>query len=161
MEFKDLLDYAQAQAISHTLDNSELSIWRSLCRSYSKKFATPLHLCLDGTIPMEDVLLAVFEEQLEKFDEEKDLEGILETIYEMEDPEYIRQKKKELDEYDKQAEREEEERIKEGRPIHKALRGEATGSEMPEKPKPKELPKSGGINLSYLEREESGRQFEE
>lgn len=167
MEFKDLLDYCQAQAIANTLENTELSVWRSLCRSYSKKFATPLHLCLDGTIPMEEILLAVFEDQLDDFDEEKDLENMLDTIYSMEDPTYEKQKKHELAEFIEKAEKEEEERLAAGRPIHRALKGEAgeasisSEETLPKKEKPKELPKSGGINLSYLENEENGRQFEE
>jgi len=157
MEFKDLLDLAQAQAISNTLEHTEVSVWRSICRSYSKKFATPLHLCLDGTIPMEDVMLAVYEEQLENFDEENDIDNILDTIYTIEDPDYEQQKKYELGEFIHKAEREEAERIKAGKPIHKAMKDEEswpTEKTLPKKVKPKKLPKSGGINLSYLEAEE-------
>lgn len=163
MEFKDLLDYCQAQAIANTLENTELSVWRNLCRNYSTRFSTPLHLCLDGTIPMEDIMLAVFEDQLDNFEEEKDLENILDTIYAMEDPEYEKQKRDELEDFIIKAEKEEEDRLAAGKPIHRALRGEAslpTEETLPEK-KPLELPKSGGINLSYLEKEENGRQFEE
>ena len=144
-DFGDILQWAQAEAICNTLESNELSIWRSLCRSYSRKFSTPLSDCLDGTVPMEDILLATFEEQLEDFDEDKDLESILETISGLEDPEYQRSRRREEDEYAKQAEKEEEERLAAGKPIHPSLKGEHGFDEVP-----KELPKSGGVNFSYL-----------
>lgn len=152
MEFKELLDYYKMEAINNTLVNTEVSVWRTLCRNYSKKFSTPLHLCLDGTIPPEDILLAEFEDQLEGFDEEKDLEAMLDQIYMIEDPEYEQQKQDELKEFMEKAEREEVERIRLGKPIHKALKNEPT---LAETSIPKELPKSGGINLSYLAKEEN------
>lgn len=163
MDFSDLLDYTQAQAIVNTLENTELAVWRRKCRTYSQKFSTSLHLCLNGTIPAEEILLAVFEDQLESFEEEKDLDNLLDTIYSMEDPDYERQKKEDLEEFIEKAEKEEDERLAAGRPIHKGLKGEATipTQEIPGEQKPKELPKSGGINLSYLEREEKGHRFEE
>lgn len=164
MYFKELLDYCQAQAITNVLENTELSVFRSICRQYSAKFNTPLHLCLDGTIPLEDIMLAVFEDQLDSFDEEKDLENILDIIYGMEDPEYAKQKKEELEEFIEKAEMEEHERVASGKPIHRAMKDETSipsEKTVLKKTAPKELPKSGGINLSYLEREESGRQFED
>lgn len=152
MDFKDLLDLYKSEAINNTISVNEISVWRSICRSYSKKFSTPLHLCLDGTIPMEDILLAEFEEQLSDFDADKDLEAMLDQIYALEDPEYEKSKQDELEEFMEKAERDEEKRIKLGKPIHKEMKQETS---LPAAP-PKNLPKSGGINLSYLSKEEEG-----
>lgn len=149
IDFKDVLDYCKAQAIVHTLQGSEEALWRSICRSYSKKFHTPLHLVLN--MDPEQVMLAEFEDQLEGFDETKDLDGILDKVYMLEDPAYEVEKRKELQDFIDKAEREEDERLASGKPIHPSLKNEETLKEVVPS---KELPKSGGINLSYLEREE-------
>lgn len=154
MDFKELLEYSQAEAISSFLSADEVSVWRSICRSYSKKFSTPLHLCLDGTIPPEDILLAEYEDQLEKFKIEEDLEVLLDKIYMLIDPEYEREKKVELEDFIKKAEREEEERIKKGKPIHRAMKDEPTLKTMEDEVKTQK-PTHGYIDLSYLEKEEN------
>lgn len=156
MEFEELLESAQADAILSFLQSDEVSVWRAICRSYSKKFSTPLHLCLDGTIPMEDILLAEYEDQLEKFKKDEDLEVLLDKIYTLIDPEYEGEKRVELDDFIKKAEREEEERLRLGKPIHKSLKNEPTLKTLPEKSEVKEnKPTEGFIDLSYLEREEN------
>jgi len=83
------------------------------------------------------------------------LEKILDHIYTMEDPNYAREKVRELDDFVKRAEREEAERIRLGKPIHKALKQEPSLKNTPEKEESEE-PKqtSGGINLAYLAKEE-------
>ena len=152
MEFKDLLDNAKAEAIANTLVGTEVSVWRQICRSYSEKFATPLHMCLDGTISPEDIMLAYYESQLDEFEEDRDLENILDQIYLMEDPEYTEEKRKEVEDFVEKTRREEAERIRLGKPIHKSMK--VTPKKTPEKPIPANFPKSGGINLSYLAEEE-------
>jgi hypothetical protein len=133
-----------------------VSIWRSLCRSYSKKFSTPLHLCLDGTIPAEDILLAEFEDQLDNFDADKDLDTILEQIYRIEDPDYEEKVEEEVREFMAQAAKEERDRVRLGKPIHRLLGKEPNLENTSEKPPAIDPKKSGGhINLSYLEREEA------
>jgi hypothetical protein len=159
MDFKDLLDYCKAEAIANTISTNEISVWRGLCRSYSQKFATPLHLCLDGTIDPEAIILAEFEDQLCGFKEEDHLESILDEIYALEDPEYEAEKRKDLEDFMEKAEREEAERLRLGKPIHRAMKEETTLQKGPiEEPK-----RTGGsINLSYLEKEEIGSgNFEE
>lgn len=157
MDFKELLDYCKAQAILNTLEGSELSVWRNICRSYSRKFATPLHMCLNGDIPMEDILLAEFEDQLSDFDEEKDLDSVLDKIYALEDPEYEKEKANELEEFIDKAEAEEEERLKKGKPIHSSMKNEPSLKTLPENaPKLEEnKPTRGGVDLSYMESEEN------
>ena len=157
MDFKDLLDYCKAEAIANTLLSTELSIWRALCRSYSKKFSTPLHMCLDGTIPAEDILLAEFEDQLDNFDMDKDLDTVLEQIYRIEDPDWDEKMEEDVQEFMVRARFEEAERIRLGKPIHKLLGKEPNLENTPEVPPPLSPQKRGGhINLSYLEREEMG-----
>lgn len=159
MDFKELLDYCQAQAIAHTLESTEMSVWRSLCRNYSKTFHTRLDLVLE--MDPEAVMLAVFEEQLDDFDEAKDLDNLLDKLYALEDPEYESQKAVELDDFIERAEAEETERLKAGKPIHPAMKNDSSLPAPKEKPV-EELPKSGKLNLSYLEREENPfGQFEE
>lgn len=160
MDFKELLETAQADAILGKLSPDELTVWRSICRSYSKKFSTPLHLCLDGTIPAEDILLAEYEDQLEKLDLDEGLEGLLDKIYTLLDPEYEGEKKVELDDFIAKAEKEEEERIRKGKPIHRSMKNESTLKTLPENAEVMEnKPTGGSIDLSYLEKEEnlSGR----
>jgi len=153
MEFKTLLDWAKAQAILNTLEGTEYSVWRSVCRSYSKTYSTPLHLCLNGDIPPEDILLAEFESQLEDIDLEKDIEHILDQIYRLEDPEYERNRANELDDFIVQAELEEKERIKKKKPIHSSLRSETSKKTLPKSVDEltKNLPKGGHLNLSHLD----------
>ena len=88
IDFKDLLDTCQAEAIANKLSPTESSIWRSLARSYSKLFSTPLHLVLN--MDSEHVILNVYEYQLKDLDEDKieNLEHLMETIYTIEDPDY-------------------------------------------------------------------------
>lgn len=155
MEFKELLDYCKAQAIANTLEGNELTVWRSICRSYSQKFHTPLHLVYD--MDPEEVMLAEFEDQLDGFKEE-DVESILEEIYMLDDPDYESSKRTELKNFIEMAEEEEAERLRLGKPIHKAMKEETSIPEtLPEKPKKSKenKPSGGSINLAYLEKMDS------
>jgi len=155
MEFKELLDWAKSEAIANTLQSTEISVWREICRKYSEKFSTALHLCLDGTIDPQDIMLAHFESQLDEFDEEKDLEAVLDQIYTIEDPDYEKEKSKELDSFVKKAEKDEEERLRLGKPIHKAMK-KSNEVSLPKNPDEKTPKRTGGsINLSYLAKEEN------
>lgn len=152
MDFKELLDYCKAQAIANTLEGNELTVWRSICRSYSKKFFTPLHIVFE--MDPEEVMLAEFEDQLDGFKEE-DLENILEEVYMLEDPEYEKSKRTEIKNFIEMAEEEETERLRLGKPIHKAMKNEVSIPEtLPEKPKKSKenKPSGGSINLAYLEK---------
>jgi len=154
IDFKEFLNTAKIQAIANLLHPDEIAVWRSMCRSYSETYSTPLHLCLDGTIDGEEILLAVYEKQLDNFKEERDLENILEQIYTIEDPTYEKKKEEEVLDFIAEAEREEAERIKAGKLAHHSMKEDPTKKPLLEKPAPLELPKSGGINLAYLAKEE-------
>lgn len=156
MGIKELIDYCQAEAVASKLHPTEESLWRLFCREYSKTFHTPLHLVLE--MPPEEVLLHVYEERMDSdaWDEDTDegLQRILDLISMLEDPEYVSVQAKELEDFIEEAERLENERIEQGKPIHPGLRYE---SETKRPEPPLNAPKSGGINLSYLEKEENER----
>jgi hypothetical protein len=149
VDFQDIVDFCQAQALANKLEPTEDSVWRSLCRSYSKNFNTPLHLVLE--MSPEYVITHVYEERYSDINEEEQLDKLLDMIYSLADPEYEKQQREETVEFMAQAEAEEAERIRLGKPIHPALKKEHSLKDLPEE-EPK--PTSGSINLSYLEKEE-------
>lgn len=152
LEFKDLLDYCQAEAIANKLRPTEDSVYRAICRSYSKMFHTPLIEVL--SMNPEHVILEVYEEQLEDVDTDKfeNLERIMDTLMSIEDPDYERVRNEKLDEDIAKYEAEEEERIRLGKPVHPSL---AKPGPLDAPPPAPETPKSGSVDLSYLEREET------
>ena len=155
LNFRDLLDTCKAEAIANTLVTTEVSVWREMCRTYSKTFHTPLHLVLN--MAPEEVALAVFEEQLNDFDDEKHLETILDQIYTLEDPEYEDEKESQVDEFIEQARKDEEERLRLGKPIHRAMKNEDVLPGIAEPPIAPEK-SSGFLNLAYLAKEEEDQE---
>lgn len=155
LQFKDLTEYCQALAVAGKLSPDEESVWRYFCRVYSQKFNTPLVQVLE--MEPEHVILNVYESQMDDLDTDENLDRMLDIIYGLEDPEYEASKKEELNSFIEQAEKEEKERLSKNKPIHPALRYESEVSlkNTPEnEAATKEAPKSGGINLAYLAKEE-------
>lgn len=151
IEFKDLLEYCQAEAIASKMNPTEDSVWRALCRDYSEMFHTPLYLVLE--MDPEHVVLNVYEKQAEGMDTEdyQKLEHIMETLRGIQDPDYDFKKNKEQEEFDRQAELEEEERIKAGKPVWQPKKKPLFAKEQaPEK----KLPTGGSINLDYLAKQD-------
>jgi hypothetical protein len=157
----DVTEFCQALAIANKFSPDEEAVWRSVCRKYSSKFSTPLHEVLE--MDPEYVFTHYYEDQLEDLDAEEHIDKLLDIIYGLEDPEYEKTKKEEFDTFLEQAEAEEQERVKLGKPIHPALRGETSLKNTVKKQEDvvPESPKQGFIDLSYLEKEESGTGFEE
>lgn len=153
IDLKDLLEYCQAEAIANRMNPTEESLWRYFCREYSEKFFTPLYLVLE--MDPEHVLLHVYEKRSENMDLEdyQKLEAVLDTIKSMRDPNYEDTKQKEQDEFDRQAELEEEERIKANKPVYQP-KPKKTLSKKVEEPVEKR-PTQGSINLDYLSRQDS------
>ena len=143
----DLIESCSAQALSTKLLVTEASEWRSLCRKYSEKFHTPLHLVID--MDPEFVILNLYESNLEDVDVSESLEDLRDRVMHLEDPNYDAAKEKELAEFIKQAEEEEAERIKSGRPIRKSKKTDEAS--LPGGPSEKKPPTQGYLNLSYLE----------
>lgn len=149
VSFKDLFDLCQVEAIASKLAPDELSIYRYYCRQYSKLFHTPLHVV--QTMDPILVITEVIEDRLDPKDEFENVEQWLDVVYAAEDPAYESQRKQEEESYLAEAEEEEAERVRIGKPIHPSLKGETTL--VPEKPT---IPKSGGINMAamrHLEKE--------
>ncbi len=157
IEFKELLETCQAEAIANRMAPTEESVWRSICRKYSEQFHTPLAQVLE--MDPEHVILNVYESQSEDMDIEdyQKLEHIMDTIKGIEDPDYEAKKQTEQDEFDRQAELEEEERIKSGKAVHKSLQKDLDRKKAIEKGEPVEpkRPTGGMINLDYLSKQDS------
>lgn len=157
IDLKELLEYCQAEAIANRMAPTEESVWRGICRTYSERFHTPLAQVLE--MDPEHVVLNVYEAQAEDMDIEdyQKLEHIMDTIRTIEDPNYEKVKKSEQDEFDRQAELEEEERIKAGRAVHKSLQKDLDRKKASEKGEPEEpkKPTGGMINLDYLSKQDS------
>jgi hypothetical protein len=163
MDFKELTEYCQALALASKLSPDEAAVWRYMCRTYSRKFSTPLAQVIE--MDPEHVILNVYEDQMDELDTEENLEKFLDIVYGLEDPEYEAQKRSELDEFISKAEAEEQERVKKKKPIHPALRFESEVSTKNtsenEEVLPPNTPQGGSINLSYLAKEETEGGFEE
>lgn len=151
MTLQDIIDYCRAVAIADSLSAGEEANYRYICRQYSKTFSTPLDQVYD--MDPEEVCRAFFEDQMDSRDIEKDLETLLDIIYELEDPDYAHEKHKELKDFMKNAEEEERQRIAQKKPIHPGLRYESEVSlknTTEDPPSQKKEPTGGFINLSYL-----------
>jgi hypothetical protein len=158
MTFEELLDLATAEALASRLEPTEDYAWRKICRQYSKKFFTPLHEVF--AMNPEEVALHVFEDTLETFDTDEHMEQLLDLIYTLEDPEYAKHKEEEMQEFINDAVREEQERTREGRPIHPALGKDQSSGKLNSKAeirKEASLPAGGMVDLSYLDKNDNER----
>jgi len=152
VDLRAFLELAKIEAINSVLSPTEASVWRSLCRSYSKRFLTPL-AAVEEMCP-EKVVQAIFEDNLADFDADKDLAAIREQLLRIEDPNYDKSAEEDLDNFAALIEKKEAERLKSGKPI--------TKSKTPAMPtldnKSEDKPRQGGfVDFSALERlEEKG-----
>ena len=155
INFKEIIDACQAEALANKLSPSEDSVYRSLTRRYSKRFN--VSLATVRLMSIHDILLDLYEDQLEDIDTDDHLEDFKESIRKIKDPNYEENEEAAMDDFEEQALREEEERIKAGKPVHHSLRKQASlekrVSEVPEA-KSEKNPTGGFIDLSYLEKED-------
>lgn len=161
MDFKDLADFCQAQAVANKLHPTDESVWRKFCREYSNIFNTPLHI-VKAMEPV-DVVLELYEYQLDDISLDDNMETILDVIYSLEDPEYAKYKRDELKSFMKEAEEEEEQRQRAGRPIHKAMLDDDVSikNSIPKEAPISEpiKPRSGGIKFTDNNDGETGEDF--
>jgi hypothetical protein len=152
MEFKELLDFCQAEAIANKMSPTEASVWRGFCRTYSEKFHTPLAKVLE--MDPEHVILNVFESQSENLDIEdyQKLEHIMDTLQTIKDPEYERAKAGEQAEFDRRAEEEEAKRIAAGKPVYQ---GKKKNTFQKTEASEDKKPTGGMVNLDYLSQSDS------
>lgn len=133
-KFQDLLDCCLAEALENAFLPDAEVIFKSLCRTYSTKFHTPLHTVY--TLDPKEVIQAVLEERYVGSDIISNLEDMLEQVYTLEDPEYKKQKEVDMDSFVKAAEAKEQERIRKNNELKKE--------------RPKEEVKKGGFDASKL-----------
>ena len=107
---QELLTYCRVKALEDCLNPNLESIWRSITRSYSQKFATPLAQV--RAMDPEAVLSEVFEAQYEEIDVVEKIEGILEDLYKIENPNYEKARMVEMDSFMKNIEKREKKRLK-------------------------------------------------
>jgi hypothetical protein len=145
--FDDVVDYCRAEAIASKLFPTLESSWRAFCRQYSKTFHTPLHDVMD--LDPEFVMLAVFEEgySSKNMANRDDAAYIIEEFRRMEDPNYDATQAQEFEDFAEGIEEWEDFRQSVKSPIPK--KGQQVEASKPEEPK--ETPKQGFIDLSYLE----------
>jgi hypothetical protein len=147
LHISEIIECCQVEAIANKLDPTNAVRWQRFCRDYSKVFNTPYHQVLQ--MDPEFVILAVYEEQLDNVDVEEKMEELMDRVLSIEDPDYEKTKEQDILEFMRMSEEEEEERIKAGKPVFQKKK-----KSIPKKEEklPENLPTSGGINLSYLEK---------
>lgn len=150
-DLKLVADAAQIEAIAEKLNPTNEGIWRAICRSYSKKFATPLHEVL--RMDPEHVFLHHYESELETVDSEENFDELHRMIKVIEDPTYVQQEQEELDDFIALAEAQEKERIRLGKPIHPGMKSALESMPTLQNPH-KDLPKEGFVDFSKLNPDE-------
>jgi len=162
MSFRELLETAQSIALSEKLHPTEVSIWYKYCREFSTRFHTSLIEVL--TLDPEFVVHQVTSDQLSTWNTEERIDDVLDLIGNLSNPNYDQEKEKALREEMRQIVEEEKRRVEMGEAIHSSL---DTSKKFGDKPKEdtgeKELPKSGGINMSLIKQlqneEKEGGEF--
>jgi len=109
MMFNDLLTLCKLKAIDSLLTPTEESTWKSFCRAYSERFYTPLPQVYQ--MDMEEVIGTILEANYADLDVFEEIEGILEDIYKLEDPNYMKKQKEESKAFVEHIERREKNRF--------------------------------------------------
>lgn len=145
MDFYNLLEITQLRAIQAALQPSAESVWRMRCRAYSEKFFTPLHVVMHELDPAF-VLQALYEERYTPSEVQEDLEGILETLYRIKDPNYNAVTQQETEDLvDNVLNKEIARLAKKKRPTQETIQQDIKSAK----------PKSGSMNFQDLEKMES------
>lgn len=144
MAFQEILELCKAKAISDLLSPSEDSVYRSICRTYSKTFHTELEKVY--AMDPEKVVSAVFEDKYDQVDRIEHLETLLEEIYTLEDPDYRKQQQAEMEPFIKMAEKLEKARMQktEKTPFSRDV------------PKEESKPTGGSVDFSGLNEKKEG-----
>lgn len=148
MSFRTLIETAQSLAIADKLAPTEIAIWERYCREFSTRFSTPL-LEVQKMDPLF-VMTQVSGDNLSDFNPEENMQSLWEMLGSLSDPNYDINKERAIQDEMRQIQEREEKRLKEGRPIHESLgrnKKVITKDQLP-----KELPKSGGLNMDAIRR---------
>lgn len=158
IEFNELLEVLQAEALADKFEPTQTSVWENICRQYSKKFVTPLHIVLK--MDPEFVIRQIYADQMDEANFDDHLEHLVDLLKHLEDPEYDADAEKDLQDFIAQAEAEEEERKAQGLPLKSIFRKghkKVEPKKVEEKPVEPEAPKSGTANLGGLADDENER----
>ena len=147
MSFRDLIDTAQSIAISEKLVPDETAVWERYCREFSTRFSTPL-MEVRSMDPLF-VLCQVNCDNLSDFDVEERLDDLKDLLGSLSDKDYDIKKERLFREEMRKIEEEEALRLEEGRAVHPSLEKDKRVIAK-DQPKPKEMPKQGGINMGLI-----------
>lgn len=150
--FNELIEYCKAIALKNAFIPTEDSVWKSICRTYSKTFHTPLHQVLQ--LDPEHVILAVLEDRYDGIDMLANVESFLDQIYALEDPNYRKQQNEDMDVFAQQAEELEQKRINKNNQRDAANKKALSGKQEPE---PENKPTGGSVDFSGLKNEDPGK----
>jgi hypothetical protein len=112
MFFRDLLETAQAVALSNRLNATEVSIYEKICREYSKTFHTELTKVYD--LSFEFVVCQLYADRLDGWNEEENKDEFIDLFGSLSDPDYDANKEKALREENRKLIEEEEQILAEG-----------------------------------------------
>lgn len=137
MDFYKILEYCELKAIQSAVSPTTDSIWRLQCRKYSKEYFTPLHevVKLDPLF----VLQALYEEKYRPNEIESELEGILENLYTIQDPNYTKISNEDMEELVDQVLNKEIKRLSKKKPTQDNIIAEVIEAES--------KPKQGSMNF--------------
>jgi hypothetical protein len=87
-DFYSIFEIAQIRAMHEAIDPGMESIWRMKCREYSQRFYTPLHEV--SKLDPAFILQALYEEHYTPSVIAEEMEDILEKLYQIQDPNYVK-----------------------------------------------------------------------
>jgi hypothetical protein len=146
MFFRELLETAQSVALAGRLNPTEVVVYEKVCREYSKTFHTELMKVYE--LPFEFVVTQIYADRLDNWSEEEQRDDFLDLYGSLADPDYDANKERAHREEMRKILEEEQLRLQEGRAIHPSLENKKAKEE--KKLPPKEIPKSGGINMDLI-----------
>jgi hypothetical protein len=106
---QDLFTYCQVKALDDKLNPTLETEWKAITRAYSERFHVPLPQVRQ--MDPESVISEVLEAQYEEIDVFEKIEHILEEIYRIDDPNYDKQQKIDMDAFIKVVEKREKKRL--------------------------------------------------
>lgn len=148
--FSELLEYCKATAIKNTLLPSDETLYKSICRAYSKTFHVPLPQVFK--MDVEEVIQTIMDDKYESMDVIENIEVLLDQIYTLEDPSYKKQQTDDFEAFASAADEREQKRINKNNGIEKSL-VESKNNE------PENKPTGGSVDFSNIREEEKPGKF--
>jgi len=147
VNFFDIYELSHIKAIGLAISPTPQSVWQMRCREYSQQFHTPLHVVME--LDPQLILDSLYQSKYDPSVVEEDLEGLLEILYKIKDPNYSSISKEDLENLvDNVLNREIARAAKKKAPSLPEITSEIKASEI-------KNPKSGGMTFGELEQLES------